>query len=76
MFSPCCIILRITDLRANSVDPDEVAHNEPPHLDLHCLQIQIFSFLEFKAFKFKLDRCSLFTIGKTYKDSMKNIVFF
>ena len=21
---------------ANSVDPDEVAHNEPPHLDLHC----------------------------------------
>ena len=22
---------------ANSVDPDEVAHNEPPHQDLHCL---------------------------------------
>ena len=22
---------------ANSVDPDEVAHNEPPHLDLLCL---------------------------------------
>ena len=22
---------------ANNVDPDEVAHNEPPHLDLHCL---------------------------------------
>ena len=22
---------------ANSADPDEVAHNEPPHLDLHCL---------------------------------------
>ena len=21
----------------NSIDPDEVAHNEPPHLDLHCL---------------------------------------
>ena len=21
---------------ANSVDPDEVAHDEPPHLDLHC----------------------------------------
>ena len=21
----------------NRVDPDEVAHNEPPHLDLHCL---------------------------------------
>ena len=25
---------------ANSVDPDEVAHNEPPHLDLHCLPSQ------------------------------------
>ena len=22
---------------ANGVDPGEVAHNEPPHLDLHCL---------------------------------------
>ena len=22
---------------ANSVDPDEVAHNEPPHLVIHCL---------------------------------------
>ena len=22
---------------ANSVDPDEVALNEPPHPDLHCL---------------------------------------
>ena len=22
---------------ANNVDPDEVAHDEPPHLDLHCL---------------------------------------
>ena len=22
---------------ANSVDPDEVAHYEPPHLDQHCL---------------------------------------
>ena len=25
---------------ANSVDLDEVAHNEPPHLDLHCLHSQ------------------------------------
>ena len=28
--------IRIVDL-ANSVDPNEVAHTEPPHLDLHCL---------------------------------------
>ena len=33
------------DQRANSVDPDEAAHYELPHLDLHCLQIEIFSVL-------------------------------
>ena len=27
---------------ANSVDPDDVAHYEPPHQDLHCLQILSF----------------------------------
>ena len=31
--------------RANSVDPDEVAHDEPPHLALHCLQTQLLSLL-------------------------------
>ena len=25
------------DKFANNVDPDKVAHNEPPHLDLHSL---------------------------------------
>ena len=29
-------IIKIVEF-ANSVDSDEVAHNEPPHLDLHCL---------------------------------------
>ena len=33
--------LYVTEMKiaefANSVDLDEVAHNEPPHLDLHCL---------------------------------------
>ena len=24
---------------ANNIDPDEVPHNEPSHLDLHCLSI-------------------------------------
>ena len=24
------------DLRTNSVDTAEAAHDEPPHLDLHC----------------------------------------
>ena len=26
---------------ANSVDPDEVAHNEPPHQDVHCLLLSL-----------------------------------
>ena len=30
------------DWRVNSVDLDEVAHYEPPHQDLHSLQIQLF----------------------------------
>ena len=29
-------------MQANIVDLDEVAHYEPPHQDLHCLQIQLF----------------------------------
>ena len=29
---------------ANSVDPDEVAHNEPPNLDLHCLPSKSLNF--------------------------------
>ena len=36
--------------KANSIDPDEVAHNEPPHLDLHCLQFQLASFLPILVF--------------------------
>ena len=27
---------------ANSLDPNEVAHDEPPHLDLHCLPANSF----------------------------------
>ena len=40
-------ILKATNLRrvefANSVDPDEAAHNELPHPHLHCLPL-IFEF--------------------------------
>ena len=35
-------MLRIQRQRAHSVNLDEVAHNEPPHQDLRCLQNQIF----------------------------------
>ena len=41
--------LEFKDKRANSVDPDEVAHDEPPQQELPCLQIQLFSSLVFKA---------------------------
>ena len=29
-------MMKTADL-TNSIDPDEVAHYEPPHQDLHCL---------------------------------------
>ena len=32
----------------NRVDLDEMAHHEPSHLDLHCLQRCLFSFTELK----------------------------
>ena len=39
------IILRIQRLGANSVDLEEMAHDEPPHQDLRCLKFQLFSSL-------------------------------
>ena len=27
---------------ANSIDPDEVAQNEPPHLEFHCLHSTVY----------------------------------
>ena len=51
MFHPSYIILRIQKLEVNSVDLDEVAHYEPPHQDLGCLQIQLFSSLVLKVLK-------------------------
>ena len=35
------------DKSANNVAPHEAAHHELPHVDLHCLQIQLFLFLAF-----------------------------
>ena len=35
-----CQVVSCSDLkdqRTNNVDPEEVAHYEPPHIDLHCL---------------------------------------
>ena len=43
-FSYHCNLIysEFNDQKANSVDPDEVAHYEPLHLNLGCLQIQLF----------------------------------
>ena len=50
---------------ANSVHLDEVAHNEPPHQDLRCVQIQLYVSLVLKESKedgtlFKSDEILLF----------------
>ena len=46
----------------NSVDLDEVAHYEPPHQDLQCLQISYFrlwSLVLKKTISFCFNKCSL-----------------
>ena len=43
------ITLRIQRLEGNFVDFDDVAHHEPPHQDLCCLQIQLYSSLALKS---------------------------
>ena len=48
MLSPSYIIQRIQTLEGKSVDLDGVAHYEPPHQELSCLQIQLFSSLVVK----------------------------
>ena len=37
--------MRILEIEANSVVQDEMAHYEPPHMDLHGMQVKLFSFL-------------------------------
>ena len=36
---------------ANSVDPDEMAHDDPFHLDLHCLHRHLFRSLKLKELR-------------------------
>ena len=55
ILSPSYIIEDSKNRRQNSIDLDEVAHYEPPHQDLCCLQIQLFSSLVLKELK---QRCT------------------
>ena len=45
------------DHSANSVDQDEVAHYELPHLGLHCSQIQLFSVLGAFSVSYLFPKC-------------------
>ena len=40
----------IINRMASNVDPDEMAHYEPPHLDLHCLPWYLYLSTELKGF--------------------------
>ena len=51
MFHPCNILLRIQRIWGKHVDPDEVAHDEPPHLELHCLLIHETISWHFKGYE-------------------------
>ena len=46
------IYIENSKLWANRVDSDEVAHDEPPHLDIGYLHIQQFSFLALEVLMF------------------------
>ena len=53
MFHPSYVILKIRKVE-NRVDPDEVAHHEPPRLDLRCSQSGLcLSFLTLKWLSWK-----------------------
>ena len=60
------IILRIHKQRANSVDVDKVAHDEPPHQDLHHLQIQLFSSLVLKELSLQATGSPLMNMYLTF----------
>ena len=64
MLCPRISYREFKDLRENSAGPDEVAHNEPPHLDLHCLQIQLFSVLVLSMLRFEIYT----VVGNTMED--------
>ena len=42
-------VLKIQNYKANSTVQAEVAHHEPPHLDMRCLQIKPFQFWRFEG---------------------------
>ena len=45
--------MKINNIIANSVDPDETARHEPSHLDLHCLQRNMCWFAWVKGLRYQ-----------------------
>ena len=53
-----------TDTFANSVDPDETAHHEPSHQDLHCLPFcSGFTTIQSTSVAMDVSKC---TVGRAY----------
>ena len=44
-------LLKIINRQAKSVNPDEMAHHEPSHMDLHCLHRYLYQSTGLKALK-------------------------
>ena len=67
IFTANKIIIHIMEF-TNGIDPDEVAHNEPPHLELHCLPS---SPLIFNKYSFEERFSEIWNIAKFVSSSVK-----
>ena len=56
------VSVKIKNRMADSVDPDEMAHYEPSHLDLHCLYRYLFWSARLKGLQMILATFSLSTL--------------
>ena len=65
------IILRIQRLEGKQLDLDEVAHYEPPHQDLRCLQIQLFSSLVLKELRLFDCLSNSFGVQIVFKENLQ-----
>ena len=63
---------------ANSADPDEMAHYEPSHLDLHCLQSYLVWSARLKGFKIGIfvNKNITRNMFAFYRNLVKCIIFY
>ena len=60
--------------RANSIEPSEAAHKEQPHLDLHCLQIQLFVNKHLSIFGFQASQAHVLSIALIVNEKFRERV--